>query len=66
MNSTALNIGVHVFFQIMVFSEYMPRSEISGSQGSSVLVFLSFFFFFKAEKEHGADQKPEMKINGTG
>ena len=35
-SSTAMNIGVHVYFWIMVFSGYMPKSRISGSDGSSV------------------------------
>ena len=30
VNSAAMNIGVHVSFQIMTFSGYMPRSEIAG------------------------------------
>ena len=38
-NSVAMNIGVHVSFQIMVFSKYVPRSGISGSCGSSTLFF---------------------------
>ena len=37
--------GVHVSFQIRVFSRYMPRSGIAGSYGSSVFRF--FFFFSK-------------------
>ena len=28
VNSAIMNIGVHVFFQIMVFSGFMPRSGI--------------------------------------
>ena len=38
INSVAMNIGVHVSFQIRVFifSGYMPRSEISESCGNSV------------------------------
>ena len=35
-----MNIGVHVSFQIRVFSRYMPRSGIAGSYGNSVLSFL--------------------------
>ena len=31
VNSAAVNIGVHVSFQIMVFSGCMPRSGITGS-----------------------------------
>ena len=40
VNSAAMNIGVHVSFQIMVFLGYMPRSGIAGSYGSSVFSFL--------------------------
>ena len=40
VNSTAMNIGVHVSFWIMVFSRYMPRSGIAGSYGSSIFSFL--------------------------
>ena len=35
-----MNIVVHVSFQIMVFSRYMPRSGIAGSYGSSIFSFL--------------------------
>ena len=34
-----MNIGVHVSFQIRVFSGYMPRSRIAGSYSNSILVF---------------------------
>jgi len=36
VNSAAVNIGVHVSFQTMVFSRCMPRSGIAGSYGSSI------------------------------
>ena len=39
VNNAAVNIMVHISFQIMVFSEYMPRIGIAGSYGSSILVF---------------------------
>ena len=41
INSAAMNIEVHVSFQIMVSSGYMPRSGIAESYGSSI------FSFFK-------------------
>ena len=40
VNSAAMNIGVHVSFQIRVLSGYMPRSGIAGSYGNSIFVFL--------------------------
>ena len=40
VNSAAMNIGVHVFFRIMVSSGYMPRSGVAGSYGSSIFSFL--------------------------
>ena len=33
VNSGAMNIGVHVSFSIMIFSGYMPSSEIAGPNG---------------------------------
>ena len=41
VNSAAMNIGVYVSVQIMVFSGYMPRSGIAGLYGSSIFSFLS-------------------------
>ena len=40
VNSAAINTGVHVSFSIMVFSGYMPSSEIVGSYGSFIPSFL--------------------------
>ena len=47
VNNGAMNIGVHVFFQINVFIYYyflffgyIPRSGIAGSYGSSIFSFL--------------------------
>ena len=40
VNSAAMNIGVHVSLWIMVFSGYLPRSDIAGSYGSSMFILL--------------------------
>ena len=40
VSSTTMNVGVHVFFWIMFFSRYMPRSGITGSYSSSIFNFL--------------------------
>ena len=40
VNSAAMNIGVHVSFQIRVFSNYMPRCGVPGSYGNSIISFM--------------------------
>ena len=40
INSAAMNLRVHVSFQTVVFSVYMPRSGIAGSYGSSIFRYL--------------------------
>ena len=43
VHSAAMNIGVYVSFSVNVLSgEYMPRSGIAGSYGSSMFSFLSY------------------------
>ena len=37
VNSAAINTGVHVSFQIIVLSGYMPRSGIAGSYAALFL-----------------------------
>ena len=39
VNSTAMNIEVHVSFQIIVLSRYMPRNGTSVLYGHSVVFF---------------------------
>ena len=34
-----MNTGVHISFQIMFFSRYMPRSQTAGSYGSPIFSF---------------------------
>ena len=41
VNSAVLNSGVHVSFQIRIFSEYMLKSGTAGSYGNTI------FSFFK-------------------
>ena len=40
VNSAAMNIGVHVSYQNIVSSGYMPRSGMAGSYGNSNFSFL--------------------------
>ena len=40
VNSAEVNVGVHVSFQILIFSGCMPRSRIAGLNDSSVFSFL--------------------------
>ena len=40
VNSAVMNTGVHVSFQTMFFSGYMPRNKVAGSYGSSSFSFL--------------------------
>ena len=39
VNSTAMNIGVHVCFSMKILAACMPRSGIVGSYGSSIFSF---------------------------
>ena len=40
VNNTAMNIGVHVSFSVIVSSGYMPSTGIIGSYGSLIPSFL--------------------------
>ena len=39
VNSVAMNIGMHISFQTMVFSRYMLRSGIAELYGNSIFSF---------------------------
>ena len=41
-----MNIGVHVYFRVMILSRYMPRSVTAGSYGSSIFNVLSNHILF--------------------
>ena len=40
VSSAAVNLGVHVSFQAIVLSGYVPRTGIAGSYGNSILSLL--------------------------
>ena len=44
VNNAAVSIGVHVSFQIMVLSGYMPETGIAGSYGNSGFLKPSYCF----------------------
>ena len=46
VNSAEMSIEVHVYFWINFFSEYMLRSGIAGSHGSSISSFTYLFIYF--------------------
>ena len=43
VNRDVMNIGLHVSFQITVFSRYISKSEVAGSYGSSIFSLLRNF-----------------------
>ena len=43
VNSDAMDTGVHVAFQINIFSKYIPRNGIAGSYGNFIFSFLRNF-----------------------
>ena len=38
VNSAAMNIGVHVFFPVFLFSGHMTSSDIAESYGNSIVL----------------------------
>ena len=59
VDSAALNIGVHVSFQIMVFSGYMLKSGITGSYGSSTFSFFPTLWHMVVPGP-GIESKPQL------
>ena len=49
INSTAMNIGMHVSFWIMAFPRYMPKSGVAGSYGSLIFSFWGNSMLFSIE-----------------
>ena len=72
VNSAAMNIGVHVCFWLMVFSWYMPRSGIAGSQSSSIFSFLRAFHailhggctLYSYQQPHPIFKNSSLKVTG--
>ena len=46
VNSAAMNNGVHVYFQVVVFSGCMPMDGIARLYGSFIFSFLGTFILF--------------------
>ena len=49
VNSASVNIGVHVSFQIMVFSGYTPRTGIARSYSGPIFRFEGTSVLFRAD-----------------
>ena len=58
-NSTAVDTGVHVTFQIIGFSGYMPRSGIAGSYGNSTF---SFFRSLHTDPQNVCSTLPSHQV----
>ena len=64
VNSASVNIGVQVYFWIIVFSECMPRNGITGSCGNPVFrFFVCFFYFLFFHCVHSLQKFPGQESN---
>ena len=63
VNSAAMNIRMHVSFQIMIYSRYMP--EVWLLYGSSIFIYFKYFFKF-IYKQLILEQLNNMYLSSMG
>ena len=63
VNSVAVNIGVHIFFELWFSLDTILRSRIAGSYSSSIFSFLRNFSFSSISKEKKAIKKWSEELN---
>ena len=68
VNSAVINTGLHVSFQVRVFSGYMPRSRVAGSYCNSSFSFVRNFhaaFYSGCTNLHSHQQYGEFPFHYT-
>ena len=68
VNSAVINTGLHVSFQVRVFSGYMPRSRVAGSYCNSSFSFVRKFhaaFYSGCTNLHSHQQYGEFPFHYT-
>ena len=60
VNSATMNIGVHVYFWIIVLSRYLPRTGIAGSHGNSIFSFFEELPYYSLQWMHQLSFPPTV------